>query len=105
MAEANEWKMRLRCQKCKVGNHWNRSATRIRPETTLAQNKEFMLCSACGSTNFDDPRPGRYVSSSVWWKPGTWSTGKWEWREDGVQVIETEDLPTPIELLARAHDK
>jgi hypothetical protein len=105
MANIKNWDMRLRCTKCKAGEEWVRDAVRRAPGVPLAKDRVQMLCQTCGSSAFDDPRPGRYVSASVWWKPNTWNTGKWEWREDSIEKIETEDTPTPLEMLAKAHNK
>jgi hypothetical protein len=70
--------MRVRCTTCRHGELYTEGTTRA-PNCSPAN---VFLCPECGGKGWDDPRPGRRVSAAVWWKPWTWGTTRWEWRDD-----------------------
>lgn len=79
------WYLYVRCQSCRTGHRFDTGMKRSVP----IDDAVFIpvICAGCGSTKFDDPRPGRKVSAAVWWNPLTWLRVRWEWRDDCVRVL------------------
>ena len=97
------WRWYIRCQKCGEGTRYYGGMTR--PAATSADFTNRVMCDACGGIRFDDPRPARRVSASVWYDPRTWGKTRWEWRDDLAQPVPQEPEPANLRLLpAEASD-
>lgn len=84
------WRLYIRCCSCGAGTVFYEGTTR----TTLpTASTSTLICQSCGSTKFDDPRPGREVSTSVWWNPWTWGSTRWEWNDAGAKPLPTKEAP------------
>lgn len=85
------WRLYIRCCSCGAGTVFYEGTTRT---TNPHASTSTLICQSCGSTKFDDPRPGRRVETSagVWYKPWTWAdvTTTWEWNDADAKPMPEE---------------
>lgn len=82
MAEPTKWHARAVCP---CGRHWEAPFSSLFHASAICE-----YCPRCGRRCTDDYRyrgaeeenfrveTMRWKSASVWWKPSTWGTGRWE---------------------------
>lgn len=96
----DQWALRLRCAECKHA-HPTLSGVDFAHVGPIDASDTFrrILCPNCGGSDWCPPRPGRLETTSTWWKPSTWGTTQWVWRDDPSGIVPFPQKPFTLMVL------